>query len=212
MKPLPTWNYESVQWQQGSQVVVGIDEVGRGCLAGPVVVGAVAFTREQKKLPGIADSKLLSSVQRQKALPLIQKHSLFSSIGSSSVEEINTLGLSKSLLLAMQRAIQAFPKIDHLLLDGKPLKATQEFLPYPTTWIIKGDQLSYSIAAASILAKEYRDTLMKSLAKEYPQYFWEKNVGYGTRSHREMIAQHGVCCHHRLSFIKLDTQGNSPFN
>lgn len=213
MKPVPSLEYEQRLWHNNPDtkpVVVGLDEVGRGALAGPVVVGAVAFSPQSMPIAGVADSKLLSRAQRQNLLPQIKTQSLRYGLGESTVEEINTLGLATALLLAMQRALQPFNRIDHLLLDGKPLTATSQYLAHPTTWIIKGDQLCYTIAAASIIAKEYRDAHMLHLAKKHPLYHWNTNVGYGSSAHRAALQLHGPCSHHRTLFIqkclKLDSR------
>ena len=184
----------------------GVDEVGRGCLAGPVYAACVALDWSKlKKLPStsrdlIRDSKLLSSAQRERMVPVIEGLSLIYQVESASVEEINQLGIAPASFLAMRRAIQACGEFDVLLVDGKvPLpdyKGRQET-------IVKGDYLSFSIAAASILAKQERDKFMWQQSKIYPDYGFDNHVGYGTRQHIDSIAKYGICPLHRSRFAPI---------
>lgn len=178
-------------------IEAGLDEVGRGCLAGPVVAAAVILPKDfEHKL--LNDSKQLSKAQRNILRQEIIDAALDWAIAEVSNQEIDQINILKASFLAMHRAIdQLTYRPEHLLVDGN------RFTPYPFiphTCIVKGDALFMSIAAASILAKTYRDDLMEQLSLEYPHYQWAQNVGYPTPAHRRAIQEHGSCCHHRLSF------------
>lgn len=201
MKQNPTLNHEQSLWDQGLTHVVGIDEVGRGCLAGPIVVGAVIFDPSTTMIDGVRDSKLLTADQRLKLVNQIKEQALTFSLGVGSVEMINNQGIVPALKFAIHEALQQLTHCQHLLIDGQPFTSLEYDWP-PADYIIKGDQLSYSIAAASILAKVYRDNLMKKLAAEFPHYGWDTNVGYGTKPHQMGLRQHGPCVHHRDVFIR----------
>ncbi|MDF7819023.1 ribonuclease HII [Runella sp. MFBS21] len=178
-------------------IEAGLDEVGRGCLAGPVVAAAVILPKDfEHEL--LNDSKQLSKYQRNILRQEIIDAALDWAIAEVSNQEIDQINILKASFLAMHRAIdQLTYRPEHLLVDGN------RFTPYPFiphTCIVKGDALFMSIAAASILAKTYRDDLMEQLSLEYPHYQWAQNVGYPTPAHRRAIQEHGSCCHHRLSF------------
>ena len=178
-------------------IEAGLDEVGRGCLAGPVVAAAVILPKDfEHEL--LNDSKQLSKAQRNILRQEIINAALDWAIAEVSNQEIDQINILKASFLAMHRAIdQLTYRPEHLLVDGN------RFTPYPFiphTCIVKGDTLFMSIAAASILAKTYRDDLMEQLSLEYPHYQWAQNVGYPTPAHRRAIREHGSCCHHRLSF------------
>jgi ribonuclease HII len=178
-------------------IEAGLDEVGRGCLAGPVVAAAVILPKDfEHEL--LNDSKQLSKAQRNILRQEIIDAALDWAIAEVSNQEIDQINILKASFLAMHRAIdQLTYRPEHLLVDGN------RFTPYPFiphTCIVKGDTLFMSIAAASILAKTYRDDLMEQLSLEYPHYQWAQNVGYPTPAHRRAIREHGSCCHHRLSF------------
>jgi ribonuclease HII len=186
---------------------IGVDEVGRGCLAGPVVAACVRldyanlFKLPEKSLSLIRDSKTLSSKQRQVALGVLAEVSIESRVGSASAREIEVLGILKATFLAMNRAICLLEKpVDHVLIDGNQkipdLKTDQ-------TAIVKGDALCFSIAAASIIAKEHRDQFMSMQAAQYPHYGFEANVGYGTAAHLTAIEQRGICTLHRRTFAPI---------
>lgn len=183
-----------------TKVEAGCDEAGRGCLAGPVFAAAVILPKGFTD-PLLKDSKLLSLAQRQAARSLIEAEALSWAIGQVLPEEIDRINILNASFLAMHRAIaQLDPPPASLLIDGN------RFNPYPDIahhCIVKGDGKYAPIAAASILAKTYRDDCMMLLDQDYPHYGWGKNKGYPTKVHREAIRQHGACVHHRRSF-RLD--------
>ncbi len=197
----PSWKYEHKHWLSGKNVICGVDEVGRGALAGPVVVVAVVFKSEVEIVLPIRDSKTLSRRQREKLAPEIKKMALAYSYGLQSAEQVDNLGIVKATHLAAVRAIESLNlPIDFVLMDGK-----QKITGYDDDKqeaIVRGDQQSYSIAAASILAKVYRDQLMFDFQKKYPEYGFETHVGYGTKRHIEAIKRYGLCPLHRRSFVK----------
>jgi len=177
------------------EIIVGIDEVGRGCWAGPLVVGAV-IVKQPHVIEGINDSKKLSKTKREELSAKILKYYV-SSIGEVSVSEINELGLSKAIFLAIARSIESLPvKPTLLLIDGN---YNYDF-GIKTLNIPKGDSKSISIAASSIIAKVYRDNVMTELSQYFPGYGWETNVGYGTNTHIEALSKLGVSTHHRTSY------------
>ncbi|MAU40732.1 MAG: ribonuclease HII [Kordiimonas sp.] len=181
-----------------SGIVCGIDEVGRGPLAGPVMAAAVIL--DPQNIPaGLNDSKKLSPARRE-ALYIELTSCCQYGVGEASVAEIDRHNILQATYIAMQRAVEKLPiRPDHALVDGNRLPP----LICPATTIIKGDQRSLSIAAASIIAKVKRDFLMKELAKNYPDYGWEKNAGYGTKQHMEALKLVGVTPHHRNSFAPI---------
>jgi len=186
-----------------NRIEAGCDEVGRGCLAGPVVAAAVILPVDYHN-PWIQDSKKLSKHTREELIQEIKGAALGWAIAEASVAEIDQINILQASFLAMERAIQQLPQApEHLLIDGNRWKST---LPYPYTCVIKGDGKFASIAAASILAKVYRDGLMEQLAHDFPHYGWEKNAGYPTKKHREGIQSHGSCNWHRKSFQLLSPQ------
>ena len=186
-----------------NRIEAGCDEVGRGCLAGPVVAAAVILPVDYHN-PWIQDSKKLSKHTREELIQEIKGAALGWAIAEASVAEIDQINILQASFLAMERAIQQLPKApEHLLIDGNRWKST---LPYPYTCVIKGDGKFASIAAASILAKVYRDALMEQLAQDFPHYGWEKNAGYPTKKHREGIQSQGSCNWHRKSFQLLSPQ------
>ena len=178
-----------------SGIVAGVDEAGRGPWAGPVVAAAVILN--PKRLPtGINDSKKLSHAQREGLYDLILECSV-SGVGMASVEEIDTLNILGATKLAMRRAVEMLSQTpDIALVDGNRAPS----LPCKVQTVVRGDSLSLSIAAASILAKVTRDRLMCELAGQHPGYGWERNAGYGTASHQQGLARLGVTIHHRRSF------------
>lgn len=178
----------------------GLDEVGRGCLAGPVVAAAVILPKDYTN-ELLNDSKQLNKNQREALRNDIQEAALAWAIAEVSNEEIDKINILKASFLAMHRAVdQLALRPEHLLVDGN------RFTPYPFlphTCIVKGDAKFMSIAAASVLAKTYRDDLMERLAVEFPHYGWERNVGYPTPVHRAGIREFGPCSYHRMSFRLL---------
>jgi len=185
------------------KIEAGCDEAGRGCLAGPVVAGAVILPKEfQNEL--LNDSKKLTEKKRYQLRPLIQKEAIAWGIGIVSNEEIDEINILNASFLAMHRAIdelKVHPEV--LLIDGN------RFNPYKSLThhcIIKGDEKYLNIAAASILAKTYRDDIMTAIDKDYPVYEWFKNKGYPTKKHREAIIKFGDIEHHRNSFQLIPSQ------
>lgn len=176
----------------------GIDEAGRGCLAGIVVAAAVILPKDTD-IPNLNDSKQLSASERIILKEKIIQQAIAYSIGTASVEEIDTLNILQATYLAMHRAIEQLNPVPELLvIDGN------RFKPYPSishVCIVKGDGLYQNIAAASILAKTYRDEYMQELAQQYPQYHWESNAGYPTPQHIQAIKEYGYTPHHRKTFV-----------
>jgi len=199
----PTLHYEQNLWKAGLTRVVGIDEVGRGCLSGPVIAAAVMLPNDCVPILQVTDSKKLSAKKREQLSPLIKQQSLAFSIGIASVAEIDRLNILQATFLAMQRALRRLQSIDYILMDGK-LPKNQPFGKQITP-IINGDQHCYSIACASIIAKVARDHLMQQLSQIYQGYGWERNAGYGTLEHRQAIQKQGITPHHRRSFAPIKT-------
>lgn len=188
---------------QKEKIEAGCDEAGRGCLAGPVVAAAVILPRDYKHKV-LNDSKQLTEKQREALRPEIIQDAIAWGVGYASPEEIDAINILNASYLAMERAVaklQLTPEL--LLIDGNRFKSK---IGIPSECIIKGDGKFYSIAAASVLAKTYRDDLMHSLAGEFPGYGWETNVGYPTKMHREGIKELGTTPHHRMSFQLLSRQ------
>ncbi|QCR23336.1 ribonuclease HII [Pontibacter sp. SGAir0037] len=181
----------------------GIDEAGRGCLAGPVVAAAVILPLNYTH-PLLNDSKKLSKIQREAIREDIKRDAVSWAIGEASPEEIDEINILQATYLAMHRAVEALANVPaHLIVDGNRFKQYKEV---PHTCIIKGDAKYLSIAAASVLAKTYRDDKMAALAAEFADYGWEQNAGYPTIKHREAILKEGVSPHHRKSFRLLPEQ------
>ncbi|WP_445488287.1 ribonuclease HII [Niallia sp. 03133] len=187
--------YENQLRSQGFSFIAGIDEVGRGPLAGPVVTAAVILP-ETFYLPGIDDSKKLSEKKREEFFGKIQEEAVSIGIGMIHAEEIDQLNIYEATKKAMLQAIAKLAvNPDYLLIDAMKL-----ITPYPSQSIIKGDSKSVSIAAASIVAKVTRDKMMKDLDKDYPAYHFAKNMGYGTKEHLEALEKEGITSYHRKSF------------
>lgn len=180
-------------------LVAGVDEAGRGPLAGPVVAAAVILDPEHIPL-GLDDSKRLSKTKRQRLFDHIHEQAVAVAITQASVEEIDRLNILQASLLAMRRAVEALDPAPHAcLVDGNQHPGTK----CPTRCVIKGDQLSASIAAASILAKVKRDQIMADLARKHPAYGWEQNAGYGVPKHLEALKLVGATAYHRKSFAPV---------
>ena len=196
----PTLDRERAAWS-AARLLVGVDEAGRGPLAGPVVAAAVVFPIDADPPAGLRDSKTLSARQRAELLPLIRAHALAIGVGAASVREIDRLNIRVATALAMARAVaralRGLRTADCVvLLDGLPMKE----LGYPHEALVDGDAHCVSIAAAGIVAKETRDRLMRALAHRYPAYGWVSNSGYGTALHLAALRTAGPTRHHRTSF------------
>jgi ribonuclease HII len=159
------------------------------------------FDTQHSQILGVRDSKTLTKRQKNELQTLILAQSLCSGIGEASAIEIDSLGIVAATALAMSRAVKNIVSVEHLLIDGLPFKDTSLLSTYQKTFIVKGDGLSYSIAAASILAKVYRDSEMVKLANDIQEYQFEKNVGYGTKHHVSALKKFGLTVHHRHSFL-----------
>ena len=201
-----TWNaeeklsYERALQAQGFELIAGVDEVGRGPLAGPVVCAAVIMPLEAEAIiEGVDDSKKLSEKKREQLAEEIKKRALcytIVEIDEKTIDEINILQATK---LGMKRAIEQLATQPEIVLTDGNMTID---IAHKQQSIIHGDALSYSIGAASIIAKVYRDKLMDEYAKTYPQYAFEKNKGYGTAAHLQGIKEHGICPIHRKTFTK----------
>lgn len=184
--------------QQKEHIIIGVDEAGRGPLAGPVVAAAVILPHDCA-IEGLNDSKKLSAPKRAKLELAIKEIAAFG-IGMASVEEIDRINILQASLLAMKRAVNDIGhRFDHILVDGNKLPQWD----YPATAVIGGDALYPQISAASILAKELRDRMMRDLAKQHPHYGWDRNKGYGTAAHRAALKAYGPSEHHRRSFAPV---------
>ena len=194
---LDLWEIERELHAEGIGLICGVDEAGRGPLAGPVCAAAVILPPETE-LPGLNDSKKLSEKKREQLFPEIQQIALAWSVAFASVEEIEERNILGATMLAMNRAIDGLSLTPDLaLIDGNRNKEIE----VPSRCVVHGDARCASIAAASILAKVSRDHLMLELAREYPQYGFEKHKGYGTRAHYAALREYGPCPAHRPSFL-----------
>lgn len=195
-KPAPDYSYETRAISRGAKLIAGVDEVGRGPLAGPVTAAAVIL--DAANIPeGLNDSKVLTA-KRREALEAVIFEAAIVSIGHATVEEIDEINILRASHLAMERAIAGLPtQPDHVLIDGNMIP---QGLTLPAEAIIKGDSKSVSISAASIVAKICRDRLMVDLAQQHPGYGWETNAGYGSKSHMLALQKLGATPHHRRSF------------
>lgn len=226
----PNFYYEKMVWKKGFEVVAGCDEVGRGSFAGPVICGAVVFPKGininklvKKYKVKIDDSKKLTDKQRREAVAFIKEFASAWGIGKSTVNEINKYGMNKSVFSAFRRAVSSTSvnsslRVDYLLIDafyiphfrgyttGRKKGKNGDFIDINAKQhpIKSGDSKSLSIAAASIIAKVYRDDLMINLGNkwEFKKYFWQQNKGYGTKIHRNVLIKHGPTKHHRLKFVE----------
>ncbi len=200
---MPGYEYEEAFYARGYQAVCGVDEAGRGPLCGPVVAAAVILPAGLC-LEGLNDSKKLTEKKREALFPVIQEEAIAWAVASATPAEIDELNILNATMLAMRRAISALsPEADFALIDGNTVRN----LPIPATAVIKGDSLSCSIAAASILAKVTRDRLCLELDAAYPQYKIAAHKGYPTAEHRELVRQFGPCEIYRKSFLKFLQNG-----
>lgn len=198
MSQINLWEIENSLYAEGYQMICGVDEAGRGPLAGPVCAAAVILPKGLE-LPGLNDSKKLTDKKRRELFPIIKEQAIAYGIGFASHEEIDEINILQATYLAMERAItQLEGKADFALIDGN--RAKDFGLPVRT--VVKGDSLSASIAAASILAKVTRDDIMLEMAEKYPEYGFEVHKGYGTKAHYEALRAHGHSPIHRMTFLK----------
>ena len=181
-------------------LLAGVDEVGRGPIAGPVVACAVIMPPDARAIAGVDDSKRLTHDQRVRLAVKIRERAVAFAIGAASVREIDTINIYQASVLAMRRALGRLKvSPDHVVIDGRAMRT----LPIPHTAVVHGDARCFSIACASILAKVTRDLLMTRLATRYPHYIWEHNAGYTTREHVSGLTAHGITPHHRKSFCRI---------
>ena len=181
-------------------LLAGVDEVGRGPIAGPVVACAVIMPADSRAIAGVDDSKRLTHVQRVRLASKIRERAVAFALGAASVREIDRINIYQASVLAMRRALDRLDvRPDHVVIDGRVMRT----LPIPHTAVVHGDARCFSIACASILAKVTRDLLMTRLSVRYPQYIWDHNAGYTTRAHVAGLTLHGITPHHRKSFCRI---------
>lgn len=198
MSHVNMWEIEDSFYSDKIQLICGVDEAGRGPLAGPVCAAAVILPKHTE-LPGLTDSKKLTDKKRRELFPLIQEQAVAYGIGFATEQEIDEINILQATFLAMQRALdQLTVKPDLALIDGN----REKDFGVPVKTVVKGDSLSANIAAASILAKVTRDNLMQEMAGLYPQYGFEIHKGYGTKAHYAALREHGASPIHRMTFLK----------
>ena len=198
MSNVNMWEIENTHYSDNVTYICGVDEAGRGPLAGPVCAAAVILPRDLE-IPGLTDSKKLTDKKRRELFPIIKEQAIAYGIGFASEQEIDEINILQATFLAMQRAIdQLEGKADLALIDGN----RQKDFGLPAVTVVKGDSLSASIAAASVLAKVTRDDLMLEMAETYPEYGFEIHKGYGTKAHYEALRKYGASPIHRQSFLK----------
>ena len=198
MSNVNMWEIENSFYSEDIRVICGVDEAGRGPLAGPVCAAAVILPKDLE-LPGLTDSKKLTDKKRRELFPLIQEQAIAYGIGFATEQEIDEINILQATFLAMQRALnQLDRKPDLALIDGN----REKDFGVPVKTVVKGDSLSANIAAASILAKVTRDNLMQEMAETYPQYGFEIHKGYGTKAHYAALREFGPSPIHRMTFLK----------
>ena len=198
MSDINMWEIEDGFYSQGIHTICGVDEAGRGPLAGPVCAAAVILP-PHLELHGLTDSKKLTDKKRRELYPVIKEQAIAYGIGFASEHEIDEINILQATFLAMQRAIdQLEGKAELALIDGN----RERDFGLPVKTVIKGDSLSANIAAASVLAKVTRDDLMLEMADQYPQYGFDIHKGYGTKAHYAALTEHGPCAIHRMTFLK----------
>jgi ribonuclease HII len=189
--------FEELAWADGFKTVAGIDEVGRGCIAGPVIAAACILDSSRPLPDGLNDSKQVAQDRREEIAAELKESCVAYAIGTVEATEIDRINILEATKVAMRNALASLsPAADYILVDALQLKGVLT----PQRSIIKGDSVSASIAAASILAKTYRDELMRSYDTTYPQYGFSGHVGYGTKAHWEALKIHGPCPLHRMTF------------
>ena len=192
------WEIEEGYYAQGIRIICGVDEAGRGPLAGPVCAAAVILP-EHLELPDLTDSKKLTDKKRRELYPIIKEQAIAYGIGFADEKEIDEINILQATFLAMSRALEQLGvKPDLALIDGN----REKDFGIPVKTVVKGDSLSANIAAASVLAKVTRDDLMLEMAQQYPEYGFEIHKGYGTKAHYAALREHGPCAIHRMSFLK----------
>ena len=198
MSEVNLWEIENARFDQGYEIICGVDEAGRGPLAGPVCAAAVILPKGLE-IPGLNDSKKLTDKKRRELMPIIQQEALAYGIAFASHEEIDEINILQATFLAMERALaQLKIQPDLALIDGN----RQKDFGIKVETVVKGDSRSANIAAASVLAKVTRDTYMEEMAKAYPGYGFEVHKGYGTKAHYEALREKGPCAIHRMTFLK----------
>ena len=198
MSNINMWEIEDSFYAEGVKIICGVDEAGRGPLAGPVCAAAVILP-EHLEIPGLTDSKKLTDKKRRELFPIIKEQAVAYGIGLASEAEIDEINILQATFLAMQRALdQLTVKPDLALIDGN----REKDFGVPVKTVVKGDSLSMNIAAASILAKVTRDDLMVQMAQQYPEYGFEIHKGYGTKAHYVALNEHGASPIHRKTFLK----------
>lgn len=199
--------FEQIKWNEGFSVVAGVDEAGRGCMAGPVVAGAVIFTDPERIPEGIHDSKQMTHEARMAVREkLLTEPSVLWAVGEVQADEIDRINILQATWKAMRLALAGLRQVQFALVDGNPVKG----LPVPSLSVVKGDARSLSIGAASILAKTHRDLLMEKYAAEYPQYGFDVHKGYCTAAHIEAVKKYGPCPIHRLTYAPIREILNPP--
>lgn len=198
MSTINMWEIENAHYAEGIKIICGVDEAGRGPLAGPVCAAAVILPANLD-LPGLTDSKKLTDKKRRELFPVIKEKAVAYGIGLASEKEIDEINILQATFLAMQRALEQLTiKPELALIDGN----RQRDFGIPVKTVIKGDSLSANIAAASILAKVTRDDLMVELAQQYPEYQFDIHKGYGTKVHYAALTEYGPSPIHRMTFLK----------
>lgn len=203
--PEPTLDTERSLFANGVRVVAGIDEVGRGAIAGPVTIGVVAVNSDVAEMPvGLRDSKLMTPKRREAMVSNVQQWSLAWATGSATAQEIDAFGIMSALGLAASRALQTLGvQPDVIILDGNTSFLLEEEGGPRVVTRVKADQEVACVAAASVIAKVERDALMTQLHEQFPHYGWSSNKGYGAKVHTDAIATHGLCDFHRKSWNLL---------
>ena len=198
MSNVNMWEIENGIYDEGFEIICGVDEAGRGPLAGPVCAAAVILPKGLE-IPGLTDSKKLTDKKRRELFPVIKEQAIAYGIGLASHDEIDEINILQATFLAMQRAIdQLEGKAEFALIDGN----REKDFGLPVMTVVKGDSRSASIAAASVLAKVARDDVMLAMAEEYPEYGFEIHKGYGTKAHYAALREHGASKIHRKTFLK----------